>query len=701
VLPAGLPYVLNTPPSGSDNLITGDLNIKSDVTIAGGGAASTTIDGNGKDRVFNIAFGAHVTIQDVTITGGLLPPGTNGADDQVNGGAGYPPGSGGGIANSGTLTLNGTIVTGNRGGKGGVGGDATGKSTISDSAGENAAGGAGGEGGLGGGIANNGTLTITDSAITANRAGDGGRGGSATAPNGGEATSGNGYKGGDGVGKGGGRGGDGGGISNFGDLTLVRTTVAGNSAGDAGDSGNAHGGHGTDGAQPGDAGGAGGAASGGDATRGGEGGGIFSELGSVTIDSSAINGNRGGTGGRGGDGSGGDGGLGEAPAHGGNGGGGTGGNAGGGGWYGGVYSETPTTIVNSTIAGNAPGVSPAGGSGTGGSGGNGFPIGNGGDGGGGEGGLVGSAGALGGPGGFTLSFVTVAGNGAGNSGAGGAGTGHTPAGQSVAGAAGFPPVGGASAIAAGGPMTLTATIAGPNATPNCAGMITDGGHDLSAGDATCPGSTGDPKLAPLGSNGGPTQTLALGPGSAAIDAIPPGPDCIGSDQRGVARPRGPACDIGAFEAEPPAAAAPDEIAPVLASASITNSVFAVNPSGPPETAVAARRKRVQRGTAFRYVLSEPARVVFTIERRAAGRKVGPKCRKPARRNRRRKPCSRWIQPLRFAAQSQGGPTLRRFSGRIGRKSLKPGRYRATLVATDAAGNRSKPVRLRFRVLKPR
>jgi hypothetical protein len=40
----------------------------------------------------------------------------------------------------------------------------------------------------------------------------------------------------------------------------------------------------------------------------------------------------------------------------------------------------------------------------------------------------------------------------------------------------------------------------------------------------------------------------------------------------------------------------------------------------------------------------------------------------------------------------------RFSGRIGRKALKPGRYRLTLRARDAAGNTGRARRLYFRVV---
>ena len=56
----------------------------------------------------------------------------------------------------------------------------------------------------------------------------------------------------------------------------------------------------------------------------------------------------------------------------------------------------------------------------------------------------------------------------------------------------------------------------------------------------------DPLLGVLANNGGFTKTMALGAGSAAIDA---GDDasCEATDQRGVTRPKGDHCDIGAFE----------------------------------------------------------------------------------------------------------------------------------------------------------
>ncbi|HVT58942.1 MAG TPA: Ig domain-containing protein [Thermoanaerobaculia bacterium] len=63
-----------------------------------------------------------------------------------------------------------------------------------------------------------------------------------------------------------------------------------------------------------------------------------------------------------------------------------------------------------------------------------------------------------------------------------------------------------------------------------------------------PPLTVDPLLGPLQSNGGPTSTMALGvfPESPALDLGDPAA-CVASDQRGVLRPQGIGCDIGAYE----------------------------------------------------------------------------------------------------------------------------------------------------------
>jgi hypothetical protein len=113
---------------------------------------------------------------------------------------------------------------------------------------------------------------------------------------------------------------------------------------------------------------------------------------------------------------------------------------------------------------------------------------------------------------------------------------------------------GGGLFSSGTPATETNTIVASNTPQNCGQPTGDGGNNLSFGDGSCPGNAGDPKLGPLQDNGGPTATMALLAGSAAIDAIAPGSaSCAGAhDQRGVMRPQGGGCDIGAYELAPPA-----------------------------------------------------------------------------------------------------------------------------------------------------
>lgn len=121
----------------------------------------------------------------------------------------------------------------------------------------------------------------------------------------------------------------------------------------------------------------------------------------------------------------------------------------------------------------------------------------------------------------------------------------------------------------GRPLNLQNTILAANPSvgaPDCFGSITPQGHNLVGNNTDCTftpidgdkvGSdikSIDPKLGPLEDNGGPTPTHALLPGSPAINAGTPARPgsvaeaCTTTDQRGIARPQGVRCDIGAFEA---------------------------------------------------------------------------------------------------------------------------------------------------------
>src|SRR5262245_23708800 len=54
---------------------TGDLNIRSSMTIHGAGSGSTVVDAAGIDRVMTIQGGTDVNIDGITLTGGHAPNG--------------------------------------------------------------------------------------------------------------------------------------------------------------------------------------------------------------------------------------------------------------------------------------------------------------------------------------------------------------------------------------------------------------------------------------------------------------------------------------------------------------------------------------------------------------------------------------------------------------------------------------------------
>jgi beta-glucanase (GH16 family) len=107
-------------------------------------------------------------------------------------------------------------------------------------------------------------------------------------------------------------------------------------------------------------------------------------------------------------------------------------------------------------------------------------------------------------------------------------------------------------------LTLTNTIITGNQWYACekfasgtVGNVVSGGNNLVQDDSCNPVASdvinASAQIGPLADNGGPTLTHALLPGSPAIDA---GNDaaCPATDQRGITRPQGAHCDMGAYEA---------------------------------------------------------------------------------------------------------------------------------------------------------
>ena len=89
----------------------------------------------------------------------------------------------------------------------------------------------------------------------------------------------------------------------------------------------------------------------------------------------------------------------------------------------------------------------------------------------------------------------------------------------------------------------------------CAGLtsVFSGTNNLATDSSCLVAAATNPLIGGLGNNGGSTDTHALAPTSPAIGAASPAADrCTGTDQRGVPRPQGGACDIGAYEYRAPA-----------------------------------------------------------------------------------------------------------------------------------------------------
>ncbi|MCA1684032.1 MAG: hypothetical protein LC708_02750, partial [Actinobacteria bacterium] len=139
-------------------------------------------------------------------------------------------------------------------------------------------------------------------------------------------------------------------------------------------------------------------------------------------------------------------------------------------------------------------------------------------------------------------------------------------------------------------------------------------------------------------------------------------------------------------------------APVVTRYGLSNTTFVVGGASTPTFGVAARRRH-KKGTTFRYTLSETARVRIVIARRRTGRREGKRCVAPTRKLRKARKCVRISVKGTLTRTSDKGANRVAFSGRIGSKALKPGHYQATLTATDAAKNASKPKTVVFTIVK--
>jgi sugar lactone lactonase YvrE len=107
------------------------------------------------------------------------------------------------------------------------------------------------------------------------------------------------------------------------------------------------------------------------------------------------------------------------------------------------------------------------------------------------------------------------------------------------------------------------------------------------------------------------------------------------------------------------------------------------------------RRRAPRSTLVRFMLSEPAQVSLSVERRRTGRRRGGgPCRPKARRGRR---CVVWSRQRVIERAADTGTNAIRLRAR----GLKPGRFRLVVSAVDEVGNRSVTRQLGVRVVRLR
>jgi hypothetical protein len=137
----------------------------------------------------------------------------------------------------------------------------------------------------------------------------------------------------------------------------------------------------------------------------------------------------------------------------------------------------------------------------------------------------------------------------------------------------------------------------------------------------------------------------------------------------------------------------DRVKPNVSSLLLSSNVFRAARSGP--TALAA----ISVGTRVTFVLSERATATFRVERVSSGRVVGRRCVTATRSNRGARRCTLYrLLSGRFSRAGSPGLNAVRYAGRLAGHALSRGRYRLDLMATDAAGNRSRVLRAAFRIV---
>ncbi|MFL5818301.1 MAG: PKD domain-containing protein [Conexibacter sp.] len=142
-------------------------------------------------------------------------------------------------------------------------------------------------------------------------------------------------------------------------------------------------------------------------------------------------------------------------------------------------------------------------------------------------------------------------------------------------------------------------------------------------------------------------------------------------------------------------------APALTHLSLTHRRFRVGRRPTPLRGTIARRRASTApvGTTFRFTLDRPANVRIGFARQARGvRDRDGDCVRPSRRLAGGRRCRLFVPDGTLVRSAPQGAVRIAFSGRVGRRALRPGRYHAGLTAA-VGGRSSKPAVLSFRVVR--
>jgi hypothetical protein len=146
---------------------------------------------------------------------------------------------------------------------------------------------------------------------------------------------------------------------------------------------------------------------------------------------------------------------------------------------------------------------------------------------------------------------------------------------------------------------------------------------------------------------------------------------------------------------PPVVVPPrDRTAPAVSGFAFSPAAFAVGKKATPLVA------KVVRGSTLKLTLSEAGAVTIKVVRELPGLRSGKRCVAP-KKGKKGKKCTRLKTMGTLKRTGVAGANKIAFSGRLGKRALGVGRYRATLVVKDVAGNSPRPVVAKFRIIPAR